>query len=629
VGQDDGQNFDRKSLLAGPEGAKRSRDRREVRDQVARYVAAFADAEGGVLALGIEDDGTVTGHELPLDALQAVLTTPQNRLEPPQPAGFVVEWRERQVVIFDVPASDVPVKVTGDGFPLRMGDQTLEASESQILALKFQGLAASWEAKPSALGLEGLDLDLLARARRGAGHGQFSDEEYLLRRKLADKRGSGLVLRRAAELLFARHGPDHPNAGVRIFRVLGTERRLGVEHNVEERPRVEGNLVRVLEEAFADIATMIRRPSRLRGTRFQPVPEYPEFCWKEAVLNAVAHRDYAIEGRSIEVWFFDDRLEVTSPGGLSPEVTLDELLRGDRRHVSRNPRVVRALVDLGWMRDQGEGIPRMFAEMAGQFLPHPTLTAPPREFSVTLRNTPTLTSRDRDFIAKLGDTELNDEEFQALLEAYRHGRVDNARMREIRGLETLRASALLRRLRNRGLIDLHAAGAASYYTLPDPLRVGTGGTALDPDRGGFEGDRGGSKRIGGGSKRIGGVRSGSGGFEADRGGFEADRGEFLRAQGLPPTLIAALSNLGARPRKRALRDLLVELCALRAWTPSELGQLVGVRSDKLVERHLSPLVAEGRLERQYPDNTSHPEQAYRIAGGADQLPYQDGSDSTK
>ncbi|MEY2725170.1 MAG: hypothetical protein RLZZ458_1037 [Planctomycetota bacterium] len=101
----------RKSLFEGLEGAKRPRDRRAVRNQVAEYVAGFANAEGGILILGIEDHHTVTGHNLP-------------------------------------------------------------------------------------------------------------DEDYLLKRKLADRRGDRIQLRRAAELLFARLGPDHPNAGVRVFRVI-------------------------------------------------------------------------------------------------------------------------------------------------------------------------------------------------------------------------------------------------------------------------------------------------------------------------------------------------------------------------------------------------------------------------
>lgn len=106
------------------------------------------------------------------------------------------------------------------------------------------------------------------------------------------------------------------------------------------------------------------------------------------------------------MWFFEDRLEVTSPGGLIPDLTLAELLRLERRHMSRNPRLVRALVDLGIMRDQGEGIPRMFAEMEGLFLPAPTIETRPAEFALTLRNTPTLSDEDKAFVASLGMTDF-------------------------------------------------------------------------------------------------------------------------------------------------------------------------------------------------------------------------------
>ena len=465
LGRDEGQHFDRKSMFEGEEGKKRPRDRRAVRDQVAEYVAAFANGEGGILILGIEDDHAVTGQKLPPDALAALLDVPKVRLRPPQAGGFVVRHEGHDLIVFDVPTSDVPVMVEGDGFPLRIGDKTVQVAESYIQHLKLQGLVESWESRPSLVKLSDLDRAILERARRGAGLQALTDEEYLVKRKLADHRGRDLVLRRAAELIFAMRGPDHPNAGLRLFRVVGTERRLGPEHNVEERPRFEGNLPTVIDECFAAIDGIIRKPARLVGHHFRTVSEYPEFSWKEAILNAAAHRDYGVEGRTTEIWFFDDRLEVVSPGGLVPDVSLDELLAMHRVHISRNPRTVRVLVDLGIMRDQGEGIPRMFAEMAGLFLPAPTLEPSKHLFRVTLRNTPTLSAEDREFVARLGDAELSDLEFRALLEAHRSGRLDNARMRGISGLDTLGASVLLRRLRDRELLALHAAGPASYYEL--------------------------------------------------------------------------------------------------------------------------------------------------------------------
>ena len=70
-----------------------------MRDQVARYVAGFANAEGGVLILGIEDDHTMTGHRLPPKALESLLAVPQSRLQPPQPPGFVGPVEGQELVV--------------------------------------------------------------------------------------------------------------------------------------------------------------------------------------------------------------------------------------------------------------------------------------------------------------------------------------------------------------------------------------------------------------------------------------------------------------------------------------------------------------------------------------------------
>lgn len=127
-------------MFEGPPGRKRPRDRRQVRDQVAECVAAFANAEGGVLILGIEDDGAVSGHGLPEPALRSVLKTPGARLNPPQPDGFLVPSGGEQLIVFDVTVSNTPVMVVGNGFPLRVGDQTVRVRETQIRALKRQNI---------------------------------------------------------------------------------------------------------------------------------------------------------------------------------------------------------------------------------------------------------------------------------------------------------------------------------------------------------------------------------------------------------------------------------------------------------------------------------------------------------
>ena len=603
--QDEGQHFDRKSLYEEEDGAKRSRNRRAVRDQIAEYVAGFANAEGGVLILGIEDDRTITGHQLPQDALNSILNTPSTRLKPVQPDGFIMNVQGCELIVFDVPASDVPVQVIGNGFPLRMGDQTVQSSESQINTLKFEGMAESWESRRSSMTLAELDERLLERARQGAGLSALTDEEYLLKRKLADRRGRGIVLRNAAELLFARYGPDHPNAGVRLFRVIGTERYTGPEHNVEERPRCEGNLPAVILEIRTVISSLLRRPMRLVGSRFQESVEYPDFAWLEALLNAIAHRDYRVEGAGIEVWLFDDRMEVVSPGGLVGNLTTEALLTLKRVHHSRNPRMIRVLVDLGLARDQGEGIPRMFAEMEDAFLPRPDIDATNRSVTVTLRNTLTLNASDRKFISALGDLELSRHEFRTLLYTYRHGQIDNARLRTLSGLDTLSASYLLRGLRDRDLLALHSHGPNSYYTLTSVLKSQVGEYKLET----------GESRAKDEEFKVDGRE-----FNADTGKPSADEGELsvdgreFDADGgeLPDYIRARIAKLGKRPRRVRVRPIIHLICNQGKWvTSAEIARFLNIGQGKLTAGYITPMMHSGELESRFPDKPNHPRQAYR------------------
>ena len=79
---------------------------------------------------------------------------------------------------------------------------------------------------------------------------------------------------------------------------------------------------------------------------------------------------------------------------------------------------------------------------------------------------------------------------------------------------------------------------------------------------------------------------------------------------LPPDLAAAVKALGTRPRQGPLRDVIASLCTWRPLKPAELSAILGIRADNLTKRHLTEMVAEGRLRRLFPDEPTHPNQAY-------------------
>lgn len=454
VTQPEGQYFDRKSMWHGPPDQRTTRDRREVRDEIAEYVAAFANAEGGALVLGVENDGTPTGHGYPEDVVDQMLEVPRQRIHPPQGPGRRVSWEGRELLVFEVQPAERAVMVTGNGFPRRVHEEVVRESEEAINAIKARGRTESIEGDAApAVTIDSLDIDLIRRAQEGAGLSQLSTGDYLCERRLADYRGQTLVLRKGALLLFGKDVSklDHPNAGVRIFRVSGVERLTGSRHNVEEIPRVEGPLPQVIERAHSRIAALVRRSTRLHDLFFREMPEYPTFAWQEALINAVAHRDYRQQGRSVEVWLFEDRMEVISPGRLVPEVDVVKLRRREPVHCSRNPRIARVLAELALMREQGEGIPRMFEEMEQSWLRLPELRSDTDTFTVVLRNRPILEAPDPEWVRYVQNLPISQRQ-RRILVAYPVGRFTNSNYRQLNDVDRDVAYRELRELAELGLI---------------------------------------------------------------------------------------------------------------------------------------------------------------------------------
>ena len=394
LGRDEGLYLDFKSLWDRSSSEPKLRDRREVRDQIAKYVAAFANAEGGVLILGVDpDEHAPSGHDYPGDAVDEFARVPRTRLE----SELKVEMQRitidgHELLIFDVTEHPEAVMVKGDGFPLRVQDSVVLESQERINARKqaVRGVAFEEIIRPDAT-LGDLDLDLAAEYFRSTPHASRPVEKTLERYRLVHDTPRGPRVTNAALLLFARDtGRWHNRAGVRLFRVTGTARRYGEKRNVAQFPRIESPLARIIKEAHERCSAQIRKSEKLHDLFFREFAEYPKFAWQEAIVNAVAHRDYRDRGREIEVWFFDDRMEVSSPGELVQPITLDALRSRKGLHVSRNPLIVRVLADAGVMREEGEGFPRMFDEMEASFLKLPELTQEGGLFRVALFNTPIL-----------------------------------------------------------------------------------------------------------------------------------------------------------------------------------------------------------------------------------------------
>ncbi|MFN0244260.1 MAG: ATP-binding protein [Planctomycetota bacterium] len=392
LARDEGQFLEFKSLWDRSEEPRKALDRRKARDFIAEHVAAFANSDGGTLILGVDDDGTPSGHGYPDDTIEEFFAVPDRRLRPS--VACRVQRRTiagHELILFEVPIGVEAVMVDGNGFPYRVGDRVIREPQEIINSRKtaYRRLGFEQRTRPEAT-LDDVDLELAARFLSATPFRGRPAEELLRRYGLAHPKSGSLALTNACLLLFGKSPTSrwHPRAGIRLFKTSGSDREHGARRNVTQIARIDPPLAAALSETQRVAREHIRRSEKLHDLFFREMPEYPTFAWQEAIVNAVAHRDYEDQSREIEIWFYDDRMEVKSPGEPIPPVTLDSLRSRQPVHASRNPLLVRVLADVGIMREEGEGIPRIFDEMESSYLAGPEFRTDASDFTVTLRNEP-------------------------------------------------------------------------------------------------------------------------------------------------------------------------------------------------------------------------------------------------
>jgi len=227
----------------------------------------------------------------------------------------------------------------------------------------------------------------------------LSVERYLQQIGLADYTPGGLRIRMAAVLLFgnAIHR-FHPRCQVRILKIAGTELKSGEHYNVKTDEVVQSNIFSLLVEVWERLRPYLAYKTTFGpDARFEQKFLYPEFACREAIVNAVAHRDYTISN-GIDIFIFDNRIEMKSPGALLSTVSLEELKRLEGAHESRNSLIAKVLRENKFMRELGEGLKRIFEVMRENELDAPELSTDGNSFSITLPNKSIFSSQEEEWL---------------------------------------------------------------------------------------------------------------------------------------------------------------------------------------------------------------------------------------
>lgn len=244
----------------------------------------------------------------------------------------------------------------------------------------------------------------------------MSPEKCLQYLGLADYGMGVLRLRKAALLLFAQDiSRWHPRCQVRIVRVRGTEMLTGRDLNIASDEVDTGNILQLLSTAWDRLRPHLVETKLSSDALFREQVMYPEDACREALINAITHRDYSIEGQNIEILIFDDRMEVHSPGSLLSTIDLTELKKLSGIHESRNALIARVLREVGYVREMGEGMRRIFRLFSDADLVPPQLSASLSQFIIILHYKSVFSAEDQHWLAGFKRLRLTREEMLVTL----------------------------------------------------------------------------------------------------------------------------------------------------------------------------------------------------------------------
>lgn len=406
---------------------------------IAEHLVAFANTDGGTIVIGFDDRGKMTSRIMPED-IENALREAAGMTKPPVRASLegADATSGGPSLVVRVPRS-IDMHSMQDGRVIvRAGGQNRALTGDEIRNLANSKNSGDYEMEtvPGAT-LDDFDEDIvkdfIAKREQRSRRVDSRDAVAILRDSGAiDPHGTPTVV---GILLFAKNPQAFlPNSGIVFVKFPGVDARAeGGAMGYGRREEIGGPLSRVIEKAWQTVFEEMRVGAIVKGPQREEVLEYPELAVREALVNAVCHRDYRLKGRRIEIRKFSDRMEISSPGGLAGYITLDNIIE---EHFSRNPRLVQGLYQWGYIEELGLGIDRMIEELTVQGHPQPKFNATNYSFTVTMSN-----MRDKRMVQNIvvtapnatppGDgspaTQLTVNERQARVLQYirEHGRITN------------------------------------------------------------------------------------------------------------------------------------------------------------------------------------------------------------
>lgn len=329
-----------------------------------KSVSAFANTYGGSLIFGISDDNQIIGLENPDKDAEIISEMIKSRLDPiPEFKIRFQKEEDKVLLIVDIlKGEETPYYYSGDGVLeayVRIGNESVKASSTELKRLVLHGRNTTFDSQNSMYKVEDYAFSKL-RERYKKWTGQSFNDKDLISFGLATKDG---YLTNAGALI-VDESPIHYS---RVFctRWNGLTKSGGTMDALDDA-EYSGSLISLIENGEGFIKRNAKMMWRKTANSREELPEYVERSYHEALVNAIAHRDYLVNGSEVHIDIYDDRMEIYSPGGMPDGSVIQDRDPTTVPSTRRNPVIADVFNRLGYMERKGSGFAKILDNYAFQ-----------------------------------------------------------------------------------------------------------------------------------------------------------------------------------------------------------------------------------------------------------------------
>ncbi len=425
-------------------------------------VAAFSNADGGIILIGVSRDGQPVGISMDgeLEArihrivaeVHSAARYDVHRLDVDGRLIVIVSVDQRREGFAQTPGGVVLVRRAAMNVKL-LGDELASFVVKKAIGhFETTDTGLPWDATES--GLVGAVSEAWGWAREGV-------QERFIERGLAARTRERTTLTVAGALYVLPGTEDDLGPLGKTYIELLRYPRAGSTY--DKRLRFHGPLQQQVVEATEAVHAEIGTTVIMLGAQRHELPKLPLRVVREAVANAVAHRSYEANGTAVRIEVRPDVVLVRSPGGF-PEPVTEANVR--EQQAARNPRVIETLRRFGLAEDAGEGVDVIQDMMQSHMLNPPTFRDSGGSVVVELPLQSTVNPEERAWIMELErDGTLRSRDRVVLIHAARASRLTNSYVRRVLGVDSVEARTVLHRLRDVGLLEQVGTRGGTTYRL--------------------------------------------------------------------------------------------------------------------------------------------------------------------